>query len=425
MMIHKSPLAPNRAITLSWYAVLIGLAVACSPLRSDAQTYDNAWMPSGLELTPTGDTVLSWDHSAYSTSNAFNGESLQLWTLGSNDTESSKTKTILKGANWALDGGGYAPDGTLRVGWAERGAVSTTTGEYSGDAIEVWSLTGDGVKTSAGPKYSKGEGWYSYGVIVMPDGTLRAYWTKPGKVSTTGVYSGTTVSIWTLDTTGTVTARGPDMFGGSSSYPSALAAASDGTLRLLWEKISADVSKADTATVWTIDSNGNETGESAELSKGPGWLPTGLGIAGDDTLRLWWKAQGAVEKLDEWTLDTSGVELSEGPDVDGPASMFTNFIETASDGSSRVLWSNVSGASNKVSVWNFDTTGAVFSEGPNLSKGGSWTAGFTPILILSDGSVQILWTHPPTTGKPTSGEASVWTLDDTGGVIEKGPTYSF
>jgi hypothetical protein len=421
-------LAKCLKVTLA--IALTGFVLVCNPMRSNAQNFPNQWVTSGINAAPSGATTLAWSKSDYSATDALLRETFQVWTLNASNAETSKTALISREGPWTISGGGLASDGSIRIAWVKPGTTSSG-GVYSGDTLNVWVLTAGGVKTSEGPVYTKGAGWYMEDLIVMPDDTLRALWYKAGTTNSSGIYSGDVISFWALDTEGTETSKGPSLNKGQGWYFNGdfneNLVAPDGTLQVLWDTQPHSSTVAGKATVWTVDSTGDESAKGPVFSKAAGWYAEALGIAPDSTLRLLWLKGTSSNSADVsvWSLDSSGTATSEGPDYSVPNGNFnTNFV-VASDGTSRFLWSTYAATDATITLWNFDSTGTLTEMGPIYSKGGLWSATDEGPFVEPDGSVQILWTLPPASSTATSGKASVWTLDSTGTETVHGPDYSF
>ena len=421
-MANQPSISLTRALSVCSIGCVLVICLALS-IVCHAQSVPNDWAATAILPTPSGVTSMQWSKFDYSPSNVYSDEATQFWYMSSSNLVTSKTGVIHSPGAETAGAAGFMPDGSLRIAWLTQGMTSAG-GVYSGDAIRIWSYTSAGVQTVAGPAYSPGTGWHSVGVNVLPDGTLRATWLLPGTANSIGVYGGDTLQVWSIGSDGQATSRGPNLFEGAGWRYGGVCAATDETMRLLWTAPSVAAGTEGRASVWSIDSTGQETDKGPILFNAPySNAGAGLGIAGDNTLRLAWltSVPGSAQKLSIWSLDTQGKETVKGPAYAPPPGYDPGPMSVASDGATWIKWLSVA-SPQAITLWSFDATGSVTSEGPVYSIGGKWTS-FGPILS-TDSSVQLFWNLPPPAHSKT-GEGKVWTFSTAGAIQVKGLEYHY
>ena len=422
----------SRAARACHYIIVAAIITAgLSQTSARATSEGNVWYPIYTLQSPSGVSNLLWFEEVYNTSNVFLGSRAQLWALNSANAETSKGSVFAKGSGWGLGDVQYASNGTLRSSWFKSGTF--TGGVYTGDSIQIWQMTAGGVETSEGPIYTKGAEWYSTGAGMLPDGTFRAIWVKYGTYGTGDVYSGDTVSIWTLNASGTETSEGPLLFKGAGWHYNGLVIASDESFRLEWSNEAALGGKAPVAAtdaqIWTVSTSGAVTSQGPILSKGAGWNPLGLGIASsNNTLRLRWASDDyttGIYSVAVWALTTGGAETSEGANFSEAKDWYPFGFTVTSGGDSIMGWILYSPAGEALKVSVFNSAGNYALTGPTYQPGGKWVADLGVPKTLANGDIQVVWILPPASASITTATGSVWTLNPTGTKLVGGPLLTF
>ena len=126
-------------------AILIALSIAAAQCvaGTSARAEATFWEGANLVSSPDDTANLLWIHQLYSAKGVYWGAAGELWALNSANAKSSNTEVFTKGPGWAIGGGGYEPDGTIRIIWVKVG--------NSKDTIQISALSADGVETSSGP----------------------------------------------------------------------------------------------------------------------------------------------------------------------------------------------------------------------------------------------------------------------------------
>jgi hypothetical protein len=338
--------------------------------------------------------------------------------------------------------------GAGRVLWVKPG-TSDTGGNYSGDIASIWSVDAGGNATAIGPAYGPFPGWKVQSMAVAADGTTRLQWEISGVSDTNGTYTGDTVSVWTLDQTGKVTAIGPAY----GPYPSwrdeGFDVAPDNTTRLFWNKQGTTTNGTyggDTVTVYTLDRTGTKVGTAPVYGPYSGWRTYNYQIANDSTGRLFWTYEGTTmtnsdftttysgDTVTIWALDAGGRATAIGPAY-GPFSGWRGFdFQIASDNTTRLLWTyegstdaknNYSG--NTVSLWAFNAAGKETVMGPSYGPYPGWRGEY--FEIASDNTTRLFWDNSGTysngngTGAYSGDQVSLWTLNTACQATANGPAY--
>ena len=289
-------------------------------------------------------------------------------------------------------------NGTGRVLWVKPG-TSDTGGNYSGDIASVWSVDAGGRATAIGPAYGPFPGWMVQSMAVATDGTTRLQWEINGVSDNNGNYTGDTVSVWTLDPTGKVTAMGPAY----GPYPSwrdeGFDVAPDNTTRLFWNKQGTTTNgsySGDTVTLYTLDKTGTKVGNAPVYGPYPGWRTYDYQIANDSTGRLFWTYEGTTttnpdftttysgDTVTIWALDAGGRATAMGPAY-GPFSGWRGSdFQIASDNTTRLLWT-YGGSTDAKNNYSGDTVVGVRHHRKGNSHGsGLWSLSRVARRIFRD-----------------------------------------
>ena len=180
-----------------------------------------------------------------------------------------------------------------------------------------------------------------------------------------------------------------------------LAAAPDGTTRLLWNRADGLLN------LWSVNANGTVT-QSFDYGPFAGWTATNLSVGADNNTRLLWQHSSGA--MDLWKVDTqggSGAILSS--THYGPYAGWTpTTISTGADNHTRLLWRNVDG---HIDIWNVDTgigiDAATLLSSTHYGPYTSWAA--TGLAVGADNHTRLLWTNQ-------DGRANVWNVDTGAGI---------
>ena len=270
-----------------------------------------------------------------------------------------------------------------------------------------------------------------------------ALWVKHGTLNASGVASGDTVSIWTMDAGGHQIKISPTYgpYPGWEVYE--LLPAFDGTLRLLWTKPSGTTfaTRQTAVSIWTLDVYANQTSIGPTYGPFPNWTAYELFPNPDGTSALYWKKPSFDSngdpnghQLSIWRVDSTGKQLSVSPTY-GPYIGW--YMQEAvpsfnKDGSSFVVWVNpgdydengTNYTGNQISVWKTDVQGNQTSVGPTYGRYAGWH--FSELYPAYDGTARLLWTKDGTYDDDYnySGEtASVWSMNATGKQTALSPSY--
>ncbi len=176
-------------------------------------------------------------------------------------------------------------------------------------------------------------------------------------------------------------------------------------------------------------------------AQGTGWqintvFPTYHGVAG----RALWIKPGITDvngnysgdMASVWTVDANGHVTAQGPTYGPYPEWRAEEIDVASDGTARLKWqidgsySSDTGTSSgdTVSLWTLDATGKVTVKGPTYGPYPGWTDdGFQ---VAPDNTTRLFWNHAGTTdinGNYSGDQLSLWTLNSAGAATAQGPTY--
>ncbi len=270
-----------------------------------------------------------------------------------------------------------------------------------------------------------------------------ALWVKEGTTDAYGTYSGDTVSIWTLDASGSQVKISPTYGPFPGWRVSELTPAFDGTLRLAWVMRTGDTYDTfqPVLSVWSLDVSANKTAISPTYGPYPGWQFYEMFPNPDGTTALYWKktsydssSQPNGHQLSIWRIDAVGSRLSVSPTY-GPYIgwyMLEGVPSFNKDGSSFLVWVNTgdydtNGANysgDQISVWKTDVQGSQTSIGPTYGRYAGWH--FNGLYPAYDGTARLLWTSEGTydDSDDYSGDtASVWSMDAKGKQTVLSPTY--
>ncbi len=321
------------------------------------------------------------------------------------------------GANdWVAQQIAAAPDGTARALWT----AESHTGR--GKMALVWTLDSSSHMLTYGPvygPYSDSNGsWEPKQLVVAPDGTSRLLWANHG-------VSGTEATIWTINANGVQTGvsptYGPFTDSGGTWYPEQIAAAEDGTSRLLWRYFGTAGVKA---AVWTLNSSSNNTETSVGTVLGPysnasgSGFPQQIAVASDGTSRLLLDIYGTPnsttgitsgDTISVASLSAVGVLTSSGT-VYGPISgvALADMALNTADNTMRLLWHSTSSsvAGNSAYLTTLNSHGVQTAVGPTYGPYAGWSA--VSVASVLDGTARVVWEENAARYRSTGDTAVVW-----------------
>lgn len=269
--------------------------------------------------------------------------------------------------------------------------------------------------------------WTAQSIAAAPDGTTRLLWTAQ-------ITAGQVVSIWKLDSAGKFLAAsqtyGPFSDStGSWTAEDDMAVAPSGALNVVWRE---NTNIGPKISIWTFDSNLNKV--SVGPTYGPyvdtngKWLPTSLVEAGNgSTYLMWTKNVNGAFAASIWSLNSSGTATAMGPAygpfTDNNGSWYPQQLRTAPDGSIRLMWmnSNNAGTTTEVSFWTLTSAGVASQYSPTYGPYSDWR----PLnfwLNPIDSTLHMVWSNDSNVNVP--GDAmSAWSLTTTGTATSMGQVY--
>ncbi len=279
---------------------------------------------------PDGTSAFYWVKSTQDSTGTDNGTLLSIWTVDSVGSQLSISPTYGPYAGWyfreALPA--FNKDGTSYVVWVNLGTTDSSGSNYTGDQISVWKTDSRGNQLSIGPTYGRYPGWQFNELYPAYDGTARLLWTVPSTPDSQGNDTGDTVSVWSMDQTGSRTALSPTY----GPYPgwtiNSLLTAPSSTSRLVWTYSGTTDSSGnysgDLASIWSLNAADVQISISPTYSAGAGATLDSLFVMPDGSERLTWEfgEESSSDNYDsvqflEWALDATNNRTATGP-VYGP-----------------------------------------------------------------------------------------------------------
>ena len=287
-----SPVAPARARLLWRDADGRACVASMGPdsIPVDVHFYGPypGWTATAVATGPDGATHLLW--------NAADGR-VRLWNLSDPDPAATGFSYGPYGEgtdprHWAASGLAVGPDGVVHLLW-----------NHPSGRAALWALGAGGgfaITGGYGP-YTEGSPdneWRADGLAVAPDSTCRLLWND-----TAG-----RAAVWAVDEAGAF-----DVLGGYGPYAdapgaapwraTALAAAPDGALRLLWNDADGRVA------LWGMTASGGVAslalyGPYVEGTPDNKWSATGVCVGPDGVCGLLWGDTAGRTAL--WAVDKSG-----------------------------------------------------------------------------------------------------------------------
>ena len=215
-----------------------------------------------------------------------------------------------------------------------------------------------------------------------------------------------------------------------------------GNSHVLWVKSgTTDTSghySGDTASIWTVDVNGNEMAISPTYGPYPGWHAYTLTPTFDGTLRMAWTqntgtgADGFSSILSLWTLDGTGNRVAVSPTY-GPYTGWQFFEDfTNPDGTTALFWAKSksdTGAAldgSQISIWTVDSVGSRLSISPTYGPYSGWYFYGALPSFNKDGTWFLSWVTQGTydnNNNYSGDQLSLWKTDGRGNRTSVSPTY--
>lgn len=325
----------NGGTTAVWTLDAAGKEVGTAPVYGPIP----GWNADDYEVASDSTGRIFWKHQGKTTANSdnstsYSGDTIALWTIDAAGKVTSMGAPYGPFTDWYGDSLEVAPDNTTRVLWKYRGTTAANN-NYSGDTISLWSFDAKGKLAASGPAYGPYPGWYGVYFQIASDNTARLIWSNPGTYPNNnpdnGTYSGDLVSLWSFDASGKQLSAGPAYGRFAGWYTGFFILAPDNSARLLWTyEGTTDTSNnysGDTATVWTLDTNGSKTAGGTFYGPYSGWRASFAYPYTNSVTELLWlhDAPGTStgrysDDNDEfvlWNLNAVGAQTSAGP-VYGP-----------------------------------------------------------------------------------------------------------
>lgn len=404
-------------------AALLWCIALCATLLIQGDVQANAsasapWIPIQIAAAPDGTTRVLW------TADISGGEVVSLWKLDSAGNFLAASAAFgpyvdSNGQYWRVDTSHLivAPSGATSLLWTKRDAKT-------GVAVSIWTLDSNLARANTGPTYGpytdSSGAWAPYQFLEAGNGSTRLLWTK-------GVSGPTIASVWTFDSTGTATSMGPAYGPFSDSNGKwavhQIAAAPDGTSRLLWENANETTSKTE-ISFWTLTATGVESNYGPVYGPFADWDPVNFEInPTDSTLRVLWSNEAntsvAGDAISAWSLTTTGTATAMGQAYGPYSGWYTEGIWANRDGTSRAIWQQYSdkdqGLQSQISVWTLNGVGQQIKTAPAYGPFASWSLADLDIDPVS-GSFRLLWQRD-------DNAASTWSLDYTGTATAMGPAH--
>ena len=431
-------MASRLWLTLFWLCLGVSLPSLAAKAAEQAAP---AWHIAQSVTNLNGTTTVLWVKAgSYDSYNAYSGDTASVWTLDASGHQTSISPTYGPYTGWQISQLSPNYDGTLLLAWTN----DATAADYSiWEQLSLWKLDARGSRTSISPTYGPYSGWLFHAISPQPNGTASVYWTMEGVTNSAGNYSGDALSIWTVDGINRLTAISP-MYGPYAGWQFRDATPSiytrDGSSFLLWVQegsASSDASNAysgDQVSIWKTDEFGNRTSLSPTYGPYIGWRASSLVPAYDGSARILWgnylsDPEGNVlTQVSLWALDSLGRQTSVSPTYGPYPGWSPESLYVVPDNTSRLLWVNpgTTGADgtysgDQASLWSLDAAGNQTSISPTYGPAPGWSVLYEPAW---DGTEKFLWEETdPNDPTVLPSSLSLWTLDSTSRVTVTGPDY--